>query len=118
MRKWLKEKWRWLRKNLLNREMLIFTLIGESIFWIPVWIPAVIAIMTRNNWWWTVSGGAIAFWSGPFTPAILLQLGLIFLLKVFFGSGGTLKEKWATVKAKFEELKKKYLKETTEDDND
>ena len=117
MRKWLKSKWLWIRQNLLTKEMFIFTLIGESIFWIPVWVPAVIAIITGNNWWFTVSGGVIAFWSGPFTPAVLLQLGLIFLLKILFGGKETLSEKKEIIKQKFKELKNKYIKESEDDNN-
>ena len=77
----MKDLWKWLRKNLINKEMIWYTLIGETIFWIPVWVPALIALITQNPWWWTAVGTVIAFWSGPFTPAIPLQLALIMGLK-------------------------------------
>lgn len=50
--------------------------IAEVIFWIPVWVPALLALIF-NPWWWTVVGAVCAFWAGPFTPAIALQLGFI-----------------------------------------
>ena len=51
-------------------------LIAEAIFWIPVWVPAILALVI-NPWWWTAVTAVIAFWAGPFTPAIALQIGLI-----------------------------------------
>lgn len=51
-------------------------LIAETIFWIPVWVPAILALVI-NPWWWTAVTAVIAFWAGPFTPAIALQIGLI-----------------------------------------
>ena len=60
--------------------MIIYTLIGEAIFWIPVWIPAILAIIV-NPWWWSVASAVIVFWAGPFTPAMPLQFALILLLK-------------------------------------
>ena len=51
-------------------------LIAESIFWIPVWVPAILALCI-NPWWWTAVAAVMAFWAGPFTPAIALQIGFI-----------------------------------------
>lgn len=76
----MKDLWQWLRKNLINKEMLLYTLVGEAIFWIPVWVPALLAIIVDPQWWTAVSV-VIVFWAGPFTPAIPLQLALIFALK-------------------------------------
>lgn len=51
-------------------------LIAEIIFWMPVWIPALLALII-SPWWWTISLAVIAFWAGPITPAIALQIGFI-----------------------------------------
>lgn len=51
-------------------------IIAELLFWTPVWAPAILAIVI-NPWWWTVVTAVIAFWAGPVTPAIALQIGLI-----------------------------------------
>ena len=51
-------------------------LIAETLFWIPVWVPAILALVV-NPWWWTAVTAVIAFWAGPITPAIALQIGLI-----------------------------------------
>lgn len=80
MRKKLKKIWKWLRKNVLNRQMILPAIIAEIIFWIPVWIPAILAV-TISEWWWTVTSATIVFWAGPFTPAIPLQLALILFVK-------------------------------------
>lgn len=105
MRNRFKKGWKWVKINLLNKEVLIFTLIGETIFWSPIWISAILALV-HDPWWWTVAGGAITFWSGPFTPAILLQLALIFALKILFGSKGKLRDKIKIIKDKASEILK------------
>lgn len=78
---WLKKVWSWLRENLLNKQMIWYTLIGEAIFWAQVWVPVLIALITGNSWWWGVSLTVIAFWAPPITPAIPLQIALILLIK-------------------------------------
>lgn len=55
---------------------LLPALLAEIIFWIPVWVPAILA-MVIDPWWWSVVGAVCAFWAGPFTPAIPLQIALI-----------------------------------------
>ena len=55
---------------------LLPALLAEIIFWIPVWVPALLAIII-DPWWWSAVGAVCAFWAGPFTPAIPLQLALI-----------------------------------------
>lgn len=62
------------------RDVLFPFILAEMIFWSPVWVSALLAIII-SPWWWTVAGGAIAFWAGPFTPAIPLQIGLIALFE-------------------------------------
>jgi hypothetical protein len=37
-----------------------------------------------NPWWWTAVGAVIAFWAGPFTPAIVLQAAFIVFVKKIF----------------------------------
>ena len=51
-------------------------LIAEVIFWIPVWVPALLALIV-SPWWWTVATAVIMFWAGPLTPAIALQIAFI-----------------------------------------
>lgn len=34
-----------------------------------------------NPWWWTAVSVIIAFWAGPFTPAVPLQIALALGLK-------------------------------------
>lgn len=58
------------------RDLLLPFILAEIIFWIPVWIPAILALVI-SPWWWTIVGAVIAFWAGPITPAIPLQVGLI-----------------------------------------
>ena len=60
--------------------MLLWIIIAEIIFWSPCIITGILAI-TVNQWWWTAFGAIIAFWSGPFTPAVPIQLALAAGLK-------------------------------------
>lgn len=78
-----KKMWLWLRRNVLNKNMLLPFIVAELIFWFPCIIIAILAIV-YNPLYWTVFGAIIAFWAGPFTPAILVQLGLAALLKKLF----------------------------------
>ena len=80
MKEKIKKFWQWLRKNVLNKEMLIWIIIAEVIFWSPCIVTGFLAI-TVSSWWWTAFGAIIVFWSGPFTPAIPLQLALAVALK-------------------------------------
>ncbi len=79
----LKKTWRWLRANAINKEMIVYILISELIFWSPCIVCAFLAI-TVNAWWWTAFGAICAFWAGPFTPAVPLQIGLAVLIKKIF----------------------------------
>ena len=60
--------------------MIIYILIAEVIFWSPVIITALLALII-NPWFWTVTSAIMIFWAGPFTPAVPLQLGLAIGLK-------------------------------------
>lgn len=73
---WLKV-WNYIKYIFAHpRDVLLPTLLAEIVFWIPVWVPALLAL-TISPWWWTAVTAVIAFWAGPFTPAIALQIGLI-----------------------------------------
>ena len=72
--------WKKLRKNYLNREMIIYVLIAETIFWSPVIVTALLALII-SPWFWTICSAIILFWAGPFTPAVPLQVGLAIGLK-------------------------------------
>ena len=83
MKEKTKRLWKWLRENVLNKEMFLYVLIAEAIFWSPCIVTGILAITISPNYW--VAFGAIcAFWAGPFTPAVPLQLGLAVLLKKIF----------------------------------
>lgn len=75
-----KKVWQWLRKNALNKQMIVYVLIAEAIFWSPCVVTALLALIV-NPWWWTAFGTICAFWAGPFTPAVPLQIGLAVLIK-------------------------------------
>ncbi len=75
-----KRVWVWLRKNVLNKEMFLFVLIAEIVFWSPCIVTAVLAICI-SPLYWSICSAVIIFWAGPFTPAVPLQFGLAVLLK-------------------------------------
>ena len=75
-----KKVWQWLKKNVFVKEMIVYVLIAEAIFWSPCIVSGILAV-TVSAWYWTVFGAVCAFWAGPFTPAVPLQLGLAILIK-------------------------------------
>ena len=75
-----KKTWAWLRKNAINKEMILYVLIAELIFWSPCIVTGLLAIII-DPWWWTAFGSICAFWAGPFTPAVALQIGLAVAIK-------------------------------------
>lgn len=80
MKEKFKKAWVWLRREILNKDMLLWIIIAELIFWSPC-ITGVILAVAVNSWFWSIPTVYIAFWAGPFTPAIPIQLGLAFGLK-------------------------------------
>lgn len=60
--------------------MIVYVLIAELIFWSPVIVCSILAILV-NKWFWTAVSAICLFWAGPATPAVPLQLGLAVLLK-------------------------------------
>lgn len=82
MKQKLKKIWTWLRKTVLNKDMLLAFIIAEFIFWSPCVVTGILAL-TISEWWWTLFTAIIIFWAGPFTPAVPLQIGLAVLIKKF-----------------------------------
>ena len=76
----LRQLWRWLRKNVLNKDMIWAVLIAELIFWSPVIVCSILALIV-DPWWWTAVTAILVFWAGPFTPAVPLQIGLAIIIK-------------------------------------
>lgn len=60
--------------------MIIYVLIAELIFWSPVIITALLALII-NPWFWTICSAIMLFWAGPFTPAVPLQIALAIGIK-------------------------------------
>lgn len=80
MKERLRKMWLWLRKEVFVKDMIVYIIISELIFWSPVIVVIILALII-NPWFWTICGAIILFWSGPFTPAIPLQLGLALVIK-------------------------------------
>ena len=76
----LRKAWTWLRKNVLNKEMFVFVLISEVIFWSPCIVLGIMAALV-NPWYWTIFSSICAFWALPITPAIPLQIALAVALR-------------------------------------
>ena len=60
--------------------MIIYILIAELIFWSPVIITSILALVI-DPWFWTATSAILLFWAGPFTPAVPLQIGLAIAIK-------------------------------------
>ena len=82
----MKDKWnsfkKWFKSEVWQKENIVYFLIAELIFWSPVIFCGIMAIF--NNWWWTGVLAITVFWAGPFTPAVPLQIGLMFAIKKLF----------------------------------
>ena len=65
----------WLRQNITRKSFLICLIIAEVVFWSPCAVCAALAILI-SPWYWTAFSAIIVFWSGPFTPAVPLQVAL------------------------------------------
>lgn len=76
----LKSIWRYLRANVLTKDMILWVIIAELIFWSPVIVTAILALLI-DPWYWTITSAIMLFWAGPFTPAVPLQIGLALALK-------------------------------------
>lgn len=63
--------------------MLLWVIIAELIFWSPCIVTGFLALCV-NKWWWTAFGAIVVFWSGPFTPAVPLQIALALGLKKLY----------------------------------
>ena len=80
----IKEKlikfWAWLRKTVINKDMLLAIILAELIFWLPCIIVVVLAVAV-DPMWWAVFGAIILFWCAPFTPGWAIQIGLALIIK-------------------------------------
>ena len=80
MKQRLKKFWQWMKKEIFNKQMLLWFVIAEIIFWLPCVVGAILGICV-NAWFWTICTIYIGFWIAPLTPAIPLQIGLAYGLK-------------------------------------
>ena len=80
MKQKLKKFWQWMKKEIFNKQMLLWFVIAEIIFWLPCILGAILGICV-NAWFWTICTVYIGFWVAPLTPAIPLQIGLAYGLK-------------------------------------
>lgn len=76
----LKKAWAWLRRNVLTPQMIVYVIIAELIFWSPCLVGLILGA-TINAWFYTIPTVYIAFWAGPGTPAIPIQMGIALGLK-------------------------------------
>ena len=80
----IKEKlikfWAWLRKTVINKDMLLAIILAELIFWLPCIIVVTLAV-TVDPMWWAVFGAIVLFWCAPFTPGWAIQIGLALIIK-------------------------------------
>lgn len=75
-----KKLWSWLRKTVINKDMILAFIIAEVIFWSPCAILAILASMV-NPWFWTGFTAVIVFWSAPLTPGWAIQIALALFIK-------------------------------------
>ena len=74
---------KWFKENITRKSFLICLLVAEAIFWSPCIVTCVLAIVI-SHWYWTIFTAIIVFWSGPFTPAVPLQLALALVIETVY----------------------------------
>lgn len=71
-------------KQVKGIQGIVSILLAEIIFWMPVWLPGLLGLLV-NKWWYSAAAAVVAFWAGPFTPAVPLQIGFILLIYKIIG---------------------------------
>lgn len=59
---------RWILGQLKDRKNIVIFLIVFVVMSSEIWVPYLLAILTRNPWWWAIGSACWAFWIAPFTP--------------------------------------------------
>lgn len=75
----IKAAWEWLKAHLFTKEMVLPTIIGELIFWSPLIITGLMAILI-SPYYWVAFSAIYSVWVG-LLPAIPIQLLFIFTVK-------------------------------------
>ena len=73
--------WKWLKENILVKEMFVYILFAAIIFYIPLWLSIFFGITEGNIGLYGVGLAWVAFWAGPFTPTIPIILAIAVFLK-------------------------------------
>lgn len=68
-------------KDIVNKENLFVIIIALAIFWSPLYIPGILGWVLNNNWLIGLATGYLAFWILPGSPAIILQIALIYFFR-------------------------------------
>ena len=68
-------------KDIVNKENLFAIIIAEAIFWSPLYIPGILGFIFNNEWLLGIAIGYVTFWILPCSPAIILQIALIYLIR-------------------------------------
>lgn len=74
--------WIWCKENIFKKDIIVWVIIAELIFWSPVIVSFILG--SFNAWWYGVGSAFILFWAGPFTPAVPLQIGLAIGLRKIY----------------------------------
>lgn len=75
----MRKFWKYVKQNLLTREMILPLILGEATFWSPFVVLGLLALLV-SPYYWTVFGMVYSIWVFAL-PAIPIQLSLIFLYK-------------------------------------
>lgn len=61
LKQWLKKTWKWLRTNLFTKQMILPTVIGELVFWSPLIVIGLLALIISPTYW-AVFGAVYFVW--------------------------------------------------------
>lgn len=68
-------------KQLKDRTNILIFIIVFLVLSSEVWVPYLLAIITRNEWWWAIGSVCWAFWLAPFTPFLPLCFVVTFAVR-------------------------------------
>lgn len=66
----------WLFKQLKDKKNIIIFIITVLALSSEVWFSFLMAVLTKNKWWWGIGSACWAFWLAPFTPFIPLCIAI------------------------------------------
>lgn len=76
----------WIYQQLKDVKTFVLFAIVFVIMAAGVWVPYLLAIITKNNYWWGIGSAVWLFWAGPLTPFIPLCITITLFIKKIYNN--------------------------------